>query len=79
MPVTFHYRHGEHHLRYRRRTIEDDGLNEYQRINYAPPFQVLAKHCRDARAHPAPAVTLLWRYVPACNRSRHAHGRVRWR
>jgi len=39
VPVTFHYRHGEHHLRFRRRTIEEDGHNEYMRINYAPPFQ----------------------------------------
>jgi hypothetical protein len=39
--VTFHYRQGgAHHLRFRRRTIEEDGINEYMRINYAPPFQV---------------------------------------
>lgn len=54
-PVVFHYRRGDHHRRYERRTIEEDGRNEYLRINYAPPFQgpSLLSPAHAARFYPA--------------------------
>lgn len=39
VPVTFHYDNDGHIMKYRRPTIEADGLNDHYRIFYSPPFQ----------------------------------------
>lgn len=39
VPVTFHYDNNGHYLRYRRTTIQLDGLNQPYQVYYAPPFQ----------------------------------------
>jgi hypothetical protein len=38
-PVTFHYHHHDHYLRYRRPSIEVDDYNQPLHVFYAPPFQ----------------------------------------